>query len=225
MCFLSLSLSCSDRNRNFGDIALGRTITATSTCGLNGRQQYCVVASLGTEKCFDCDATNPLEAHPASLMVDPEPAEKSTWWQSENGVHNVTVQLDFETKFTFTHLVLTFQSFRPKSMVLQRSTDFGQTWTDYQYFSSDCRGMYDMADKSPNERVTLKEVICTSEYSDLEPSTGGEVRAVEYIQSIACQNADDNRILSCFHSACARVFFAFRLTRNGVLGLGRTIVS
>jgi hypothetical protein len=160
---------------SFRNIALARNVSSSSTCGRTGRQQYCIVASLVDEKCFYCDASNPLEEHPPSKIVDPELATKYTWWQSENGVHNVTVQLDFETVFTFTHLVLTFRSFRPAAMVLQRSVDFGRTWTEYQYFARDCRRTYGMAEKNQNERVSLDEVICTSEYSTLEPSTNGEV--------------------------------------------------
>ncbi|GAB0175769.1 laminin subunit beta-4 [Grus japonensis] len=102
-----------------GDLLLGRSkqLTASSTCGMNGPQKYCIISYLEAEqKCFLCDSRypyNPYTQHNSHMIENVittfEPDRRKKWWQSENGVDHVSIRLDLETLFQFSHLILTFK--------------------------------------------------------------------------------------------------------------------
>ncbi|XP_061844989.1 laminin subunit beta-4 [Colius striatus] len=166
-----------------GDLLLGRSkqLTASSTCGMNSPQKYCIIGYLEAEqKCFLCDSRypyNPYTQHNShmveNIITTFEPDRKKKWWQSENGVDQVSIRLDLETLFQFSHLILTFKTFRPAVMLVERSTDFGQTWKVFRYFAQDCAASFPNISSGPAKSVG--DVICDSRYSDIEPSTEGEV--------------------------------------------------
>ncbi|XP_026765161.2 laminin subunit beta-1 [Galleria mellonella] len=166
-----------------GNLLIGREarLFASSTCGAYGRERYCIVSHLqDRKKCFWCDSTNntihdPLLNHRIQNIIykfTPGTRYKS-WWQSENGKENVTIQLDMEAEFHLTHLIIQFKTFRPAAMLVERSFDFGKTWRVYRYFAHNCDEAFPGIPK--HSQRSLTEIVCESRYSGVAPSTEGDV--------------------------------------------------
>ncbi|KAM6414033.1 laminin subunit beta-2-like [Rhynochetos jubatus] len=162
-----------------GDLLVGRApqLSATSTCGLGGPQPYCIVSHLqDSEKCFTCDSRDPSlpESHRIhNVIYLSGPHGRRTWWQSENGVERVSIRLDLEAEFHFTHLIMKFKTFRPAAMLVERSADFGRSWKVYRYFAYNCSKLFPHVPRRPPGPA--HEMLCDPRYSDIEPSSHGEV--------------------------------------------------
>ncbi|XP_041851896.1 netrin-4-like [Melanotaenia boesemani] len=179
----ALERRCLDRacNPRMGNLAQGRLLSTQSVCGYNSSEPFCFFQqtaaprrreSCSAAECSRCNAAIPKQAHPPSAMSDSSFRYPDTWWQSAEGVEEEKLQLDLETKFLFTHLILVFRSPRPVAMVLERSQDHGHTWKPLRYFSRHCEEVFGLAEGSP---VRDGGATCTSKYSGAFPCTRGEV--------------------------------------------------
>jgi len=193
--FTPISHGCDQRScyPATGNLLIGREdkLTASDTCGLEGKNRYCIISSLDphtrggdlnrNEKCYWCDASSKEEAHNVSSIVHrwephdatPRSRQRMTWWQGPNGQENITVQLNLEAEFHVTHIIITFKSFRPAAMYIEKSFDWGKTWKIHRYFSSDCSRDFPNIPKGVPR--SLEEIVCQERYSRISPSTKGEV--------------------------------------------------
>ena len=76
---------------------------ASSTCGLKGREKYCIVGFLKQpKKCFVCDSRKKAdsakngyeESHRLKYIISDKVGDKlTTWWQAKSGKENVFIQV------------------------------------------------------------------------------------------------------------------------------------
>ncbi|XP_022704300.1 laminin subunit beta-2-like isoform X2 [Varroa jacobsoni] len=165
-----------------GDLVIGREkrLSATSTCGQKTRQFYC---DHGANSAFRHEAPracmHTCDSDPKSpnyfgieniVKLQPDLRKR---WQSEPGVMAVSIQLDFEAEFHFTHLIMIFHTFRPKAMVIEKSNDMGKTFRPIAYFAHNCAETYPHIPLAPKKK--LLDVVCEEKYSQLLPKHGGSV--------------------------------------------------
>ncbi|NXJ67160.1 LAMB3 protein, partial [Rostratula benghalensis] len=123
-----------------GDLLLGRAhhLRASSTCGLSKPETYCTPHGEWSVRCCRCDSRLPHAYNSHRVENVLSSAGHSRWWQSQNGIERVSLQLDLDQTFQLSSILLHFRSPLPAAMLIERSTDFGKTWEVYQYLASDC---------------------------------------------------------------------------------------
>ncbi|MGH0115407.1 UNVERIFIED_CONTAM: hypothetical protein FKN15_000042 [Acipenser sinensis] len=163
----------------FINAAFGKEVQVSSTCG-SPASRSCSITEReerpAVRSCQVCDASEPRRAHPASYLTDLNSAHNLTCWQSENfhhSPHNVTLTLSLGKKFEITYVSLQFCSPRPESLAIYKSMDYGRTWTPYQFYSSQCRKMYNRPNKAVITKQNEQEALCTDGHTDLYPLSGG----------------------------------------------------
>ncbi|XP_034044101.1 netrin-1a isoform X2 [Thalassophryne amazonica] len=165
---------------DFVNSAFGKEVRVSSTCG-KPAGRYCVVtaAEKGEERsrrCHTCDASDPKSSRPAAYLTDLNNPHNLTCWQSENFLQypqNVSLTLSLGKKFEVTYVSLQFCSPRPESMVIYKSMDYGKTWVPFQFYSTQCRRMYNKPNRAAITKQNEQEAVCTDSHTDMYPLIGG----------------------------------------------------
>ncbi|QQP36585.1 Uncharacterized protein FKW44_021732 [Caligus rogercresseyi] len=182
--YTPLSRGCDQRScyPATGNLLIGRQDKLT---------RYCVLSLLDNtspsnsrQNCFWCDSSkegtydNPRTSHNINNIVYRMGRDRGgnsfpTWWQARNGDEYVTIQLNLEAEFHVTHLIMTFKTFRPAAMYIEKSYDWGTTWNIHRYFAADCESSFPGI--SMGVPRYLNDTVCQSRYSRQIPSTKGSV--------------------------------------------------
>lgn len=105
-------------------------------------------------------------AHSAESLND---NDDSTFWVSEIGtnVSEVSLSLDFEAPVLFQGTTLVWKSTRPVAMTLERSCDYGETWSVYRYYALSCSLSFMMEDTFNVDPSLGTTPICSSREIEL----------------------------------------------------------
>lgn len=158
------------------NIAAGTIPEATNTCGLDGPERFCEPGALGPICEQYCDASNTSRAHLPEHITD---GSSATFWQSQNITivqypNSVNITFSFNRTFEIRNINVTFQSLRPESFTILKSTDFGDTYTPFHYFSLSCNTTYGVEESTAVEEGNEAVPLCTSDGAQLLPLSGGE---------------------------------------------------
>ncbi|XP_028035475.1 laminin subunit gamma-1 [Bombyx mandarina] len=153
---------------------------ATNTCGDNGVKLYCIQTSAGTST-RSCDYCQPGQFSSYYLTDLHHEQDNQTWWQSETmkeGIqypNQVNLTLHLGKAYDITYVRIVFYSPRPQSFAIYKKTNEDKVWEPFQYFSASCRETYGVEEQKSAELGAETRALCTSEYSDISPLSGGNV--------------------------------------------------
>uniref|UniRef100_A0A2K6PNI1 Laminin subunit alpha-3 n=1 Tax=Rhinopithecus roxellana TaxID=61622 RepID=A0A2K6PNI1_RHIRO len=177
------------------NLAEAARIWATATCGERGPGErrprpelYCKLVGGPTapgsghtiqgQFCDYCNSEDPRKAHPVTNAID----GSERWWQSpplSSGTqyNRVNLTLDLGQLFHVAYILIKFaNSPRPDLWVLERSVDFGSTYSPWQYFAHSKVDCLKEFGREANMAVTQDDdVLCVTEYSRIVPLENGEV--------------------------------------------------
>lgn len=82
----------------------------------------------------------------------------------------MSLQLDFEGPVFFRDMTLVWQSVHPVAMVLERSCDYGETWSVYRYYALNCQVAFMLEDTFIDDNTPPfngTAPICTSVQTEI----------------------------------------------------------
>ncbi|XP_051697393.2 laminin subunit gamma-1 isoform X1 [Oryctolagus cuniculus] len=187
----------------FVNAAFNATVVATNTCG-SPPEEYCVQTGVTgvTKSCHLCDAAQPHLRHGAAFLTDYNNQADTTWWQSQTMLAGVqypsaiNLTLHLGKAFDITYVRLKFHTSRPESFAIYKRTREDGPWVPYQYYSGSCENTYSRPSRGfIRTGEDEQQALCTDEFSDISPLTGGNVAFSTLEGRPSAYNFDNSPVL------------------------------
>ena len=135
-------------------------------------------------ECRICDRNSFEHSHPPEFLTDLHNPNNITCWQSDLmssktasgssslsqfgkvdiGSQNVTLTISLKKKYELTYVSLHFCHQKPKSMALYKSMDHGRSWQPFQFYSDDCRAVFQRDADVTITRSNEQEPLCVDSH-------------------------------------------------------------
>ena len=139
----------------FENVALNKLVKSSSTCG-SPAFNYCTQHpelnsftqnnSTSLKYCDRCDSSIPNSIRDTKYLTDTEESNLTCWMSSiinNPKQFNISLTISFGKKYELTYISLHFcHHLMPDSLIIMKSMDYGKTWIPLQYYSSDCKSIY-----------------------------------------------------------------------------------
>lgn len=98
--------------------------------------------------------------------------------------------------FDITYVRLKFHTSRPESFAIYKRTSEDGPWTPYQYYSGSCEKTYQKFNRGfIRTGEDEQQALCTDEFSDISPLTGGNVAFSTLEGRPSAYNFDNSPVL------------------------------
>ncbi|ALC49421.1 NetB [Drosophila busckii] len=162
---------------SFVNAAYGNPVQASSICGAHQPERYCELQRDGSAgECRLCNKSE--QRFGAAALTDLNNPSNVTCWRSGSvnvpldpdtaPPDNITLTLSLGKKYELTYISLSFcpKSPRPDSLAIYKSSDFGQTWQPFQFYSSQCQKFYGRPDRAKISKFNEQEARCMNSQHD-----------------------------------------------------------
>lgn len=97
-----------------------------------------------------------------------------------------------EKTYDITYVRVRFHSSRPESFAIYKKTREDSNWEPFQFYSASCESTFGMGTDEVIRRGNEARAICTDDYSDISPLTGGTVAFSTLVGRPSAYNFDNS---------------------------------